>query len=103
MISNEDPLLINTAGSWDNRPNAPTVIPNLFLAGDYCRSQIDLATMESASEGGRNAANAVLDASGSNAPRARLWPHVTIAEFDGARRLDQDRWRAGQPNVLDLP
>lgn len=103
VISNEDPLLINTAGSWDNRPNAPTAIPNLFLAGDYCRSQIDLATMESANEGGRNAANAVLDASGSNAPRARLWPHVTIAEFDGARRLDQDRWRAGQPNVLDLP
>ena len=102
-LTNEDPLLINTAGSWDNRPNAGTGIPNLFLAGDYCRSQIDLATMESANEGGRNAANAVLDASGSNASRARLWQHTTIAEFDGARQLDRDRWRAGLPNVLDIP
>ncbi|UGT61396.1 hydroxysqualene dehydroxylase [Nocardia asteroides] len=102
-LTNDDPLLINTAGSWDNRPNAATGVPNLFLAGDYCRSQIDLATMESANEGGRNAANAILDAAGSDAPRARLWPHVTIAEFDAARDLDRVRWRAGQPNLLDLP
>ncbi|WP_405135619.1 FAD-dependent oxidoreductase [Nocardia sp. NBC_01388] len=101
--SNDDPLLVNTAGSWDNRPTGATGIPNLFLAGDYLRTNVDLATMEGANEGGRMAANAVLDAAGSPAPRAALFPHVSIAEFDGARALDRDRWFAGRPNLFDLP
>lgn len=53
-------------GSWDLRPGATTALPNLFLAGDYTRNNIDLACMEAANEGGRTAANAILDAAGSD-------------------------------------
>ncbi|WP_040792532.1 hydroxysqualene dehydroxylase [Nocardia paucivorans] len=99
--TNADPLLINTVGSWDNRPTSTTAIPNLFLAGDYVRNNIDLATMEGACEGGRTAANAVLDAAGSDAERAKLVPRSTIGEFDAAREIDRQRWLAGLPNLLD--
>ncbi|HEX8951397.1 MAG TPA: FAD-dependent oxidoreductase, partial [Polyangia bacterium] len=43
---NLEPLLINTRGSWADRPDAVTRIPNLFLAADYVRTYTDLATME---------------------------------------------------------
>jgi uncharacterized protein with NAD-binding domain and iron-sulfur cluster len=63
-VANEDPLLINTAGSWANRPPAVTAIPNLFLAGDYVRTSVNLATMEGANEAGRLAAKGVAAAAG---------------------------------------
>jgi len=31
---NLEPLLVNTAGSWENRPEATTAIENLVLASD---------------------------------------------------------------------
>lgn len=42
------PLFLNTVGAWPFRPEGRTYVPNLFVAGDYCRSQADLTTMESA-------------------------------------------------------
>ncbi|MFC9895026.1 FAD-dependent oxidoreductase [Nocardia sp. NPDC127579] len=99
---NQDQLLINTKSSWQNRPTTTTKIPNLFLAGDYLRSNVDLATMEGACEGGRNAANAILDASGSSAAKAQLWPHVTFREFNGLRTLDEARYRVGLRNLFDV-
>src|SRR5262245_18205653 len=50
IARNEDPLMINTPGSWDDRPVNDTAIPNLKLAGDYVRSEMNCATMESACE-----------------------------------------------------
>src|SRR3954469_3919797 len=41
--SNDEPLLVNTIGSWPNRPKPATKIPNLFLSGDYVQTNIDLA------------------------------------------------------------
>ncbi|WP_028066948.1 hydroxysqualene dehydroxylase [Solirubrobacter soli] len=73
--TNLEPLLVNTAGSWDHRP--PAALPeveNLFLASDYVQTYTDLATMEGANEAARRAVNAVLDAIGSDADRCRLWP-----------------------------
>lgn len=70
--SDGEPLLINTTGSLDDRPQARTAIPNLFLAADYVRTNIDLATMEGANEAGRRAANAVLAASGSGGTPAAI-------------------------------
>jgi uncharacterized protein with NAD-binding domain and iron-sulfur cluster len=43
--TNLEPLLVNTRGSWDDRPEAVTNIPNFFLAADYVRTYTDLATM----------------------------------------------------------
>lgn len=42
------PLFLNTVGSWRFRPGTRTRIPNLYTAGDYCKSEADLTTMESA-------------------------------------------------------
>ena len=72
---NLEPLLVNTAGSWAHRPTAALPeVENLFLASDYVQTDTDLATMEGANEAARRAVNAVLDATGSDADRCRLWP-----------------------------
>jgi uncharacterized protein with NAD-binding domain and iron-sulfur cluster len=96
-----EPLLINTAGSLDDRPYAHTAIPNLFLAADYVRTNVDLATMEGANEAGRQAANALLAAAGSHAPPASLGALWQPTELAGVRNIDQQRYKAGLPNVLD--
>ncbi len=73
--TNLEPLLVNTAGSWDHRPTAAlSEVENLFLASDYVQTYTDLATMEGANEAARRAVNAVLDATGSDTDRCRLWP-----------------------------
>jgi uncharacterized protein with NAD-binding domain and iron-sulfur cluster len=71
---NLEPLLINTTGSWENRPQACTKIENLFLASDYVRTYTDLATMEGANEAARRAVNGILERSGSAKPRCPTWP-----------------------------
>jgi len=90
---NLEPLLVNTAGSWANRPDAVTAIPNLFLASDYVRTHTDLATMEAANEAARRAVNGILEASGSSAPRCAIWPLQEPRAFAAARLLDRARWK----------
>jgi hypothetical protein len=97
-----EPLLINTAGPLANRPGAVTSIPNLFLAADYVRCNIDLATMEGANEAGRAAANAILDAVGSHAGRVPIGTLWEAPVWDPAKKTDERRFRSGQPNLLDV-
>jgi uncharacterized protein with NAD-binding domain and iron-sulfur cluster len=96
---NLEPLLINTAGSWADRPEATTRIPNLFLAADYVRTYTDLATMEGANEAARRAVNGVIAAAGSSAAPCRLWPLHEPAIFAPARLVDYVRWKLGLPHV----
>jgi uncharacterized protein with NAD-binding domain and iron-sulfur cluster len=91
--TNAEPLLINTAGSWVDRPDATTRIPNLLLAADYVRTYTDLATMEGANEAARRAVNAILDATGSPARRCDVHPLREPAVLGPARTLDAVRWR----------
>jgi uncharacterized protein with NAD-binding domain and iron-sulfur cluster len=101
--TNETPLLVNTAGSWKDRPGVRTRIPNLFLAGDYVQTDIDLATMEGANESGRKAANAILASAGStSAPAATytLWRNPVLAPL---QESDAALYRLGLPNALDVP
>jgi uncharacterized protein with NAD-binding domain and iron-sulfur cluster len=100
---NDDPLLVNTVGSWENRPAARTEIPNLFLAGDYVRTNIDLATMEGANESGRAAVNGLLDATGSKAAPAPMYTLYQPPEAEPFKEIDRQRYRAGQPNLFDSP
>lgn len=100
--TNDEPLLVNTIGSWDNRPTARTRVPNLFLAADYVQTNFDLATMEGANEAGRTAANALLTAAGSAATPARLYTRESIPAFEPLRLADAARFHAGQPNLFDL-
>jgi predicted NAD/FAD-dependent oxidoreductase len=53
------PLLTNEVGMWSSRPSATTAVPNLFLAGDYCKTHIDLVCMEGAVSAGLYAAEAI--------------------------------------------
>jgi flavin-dependent amine oxidoreductase len=67
------PLFVNAVGTWEYRPEVrltnsrhqPLVgqidrtISNLYLAGDYCRSQIDVASLEAAMHTGIWAAHAL--------------------------------------------
>jgi len=55
------PLFLNTSGSWRHRPDARTALANLYVAGDYCRSEADLTTMESAVMSAHSTARAVLE------------------------------------------
>jgi uncharacterized protein with NAD-binding domain and iron-sulfur cluster len=91
--TNAEPLLINTPGSWADRPIPPTRIPNLMLAGDYVRTFTDLATMEGANEAARMAVNMILFASGSRAPRCAIYPLREPPVLAPARKLDALRWR----------
>jgi uncharacterized protein with NAD-binding domain and iron-sulfur cluster len=91
--ANLEPLLINTAGSWADRPPVTTRIPNLLLAADYVRTNTDLATMEAANEAARRAVNAILDRTGSPARRCDVYTLPEPAVLRPARRLDELRWR----------
>ena len=86
---NLEPLLINTAGSWDLRPEPDTAIENLFLASDYVRTFTDLATMEGANQAARRAVNGLLDAIGSEAERCRTWKLHEPRLFAPLRALDR--------------
>jgi uncharacterized protein with NAD-binding domain and iron-sulfur cluster len=100
---NDEPLLVNTIGSWERRPRPATRVPNLFMAGDYVQTDIDLATMEGANESGRAAVNALLEASGSKADPVTMYRLYDPPEFEAAKRADAELYRAGRPNALDRP
>ncbi|ELY84596.1 hydroxysqualene dehydroxylase [Natrinema altunense] len=96
-VENRSPLLINTVGSLRNRPPADVGVRNLTLASDYVRTNSDLASMESANEAGRRAANAVLDRRGGRG-RAQIWDLREPAVFEPLKRQDRLRYRLGLPH-----
>jgi hypothetical protein len=102
--TNLEPLLVNTAGSWTDRPDAgppqrananAAAIGNLYLAADYVRTHTDLATMEGANEAARRAVNAVLDDEGSGDERCGVWPLHEPELFAPARALDLVLFKLG--------
>ena len=101
-VKNDEPLLINLPGSWDKRPEATTAVPNLFLASDYVKADINLATMEGANEAGRKAANGILEASGVNEPPAKLFKMYLPNEFKVFYDEDDRRFDRGEANIFDL-
>ncbi len=96
-VENTSPLLINTVGSLRNRPPADVGIENLTLASDYVRTNSDLASMESANEAGRRAANAILDRRGRR-ESARIWELDEPAVFEPFKQQDRVRYRLGLPH-----
>jgi uncharacterized protein with NAD-binding domain and iron-sulfur cluster len=100
-VTNDTPLFIQNPGEWANRPESATGIPNFFLAGEWVRTNINVTTMDGANQGGRQAANALLDAAGSSASRAELWPLYVPPEFEPFRDIDAELYRLGRPNLWD--
>ncbi|HEY6288676.1 MAG TPA: FAD-dependent oxidoreductase [Nitrospiraceae bacterium] len=101
--TNLEPLLINTSGSLQYRPEASTEIPNLFLASDYVKTYTDVACMEAANEAARRAINSLLDRAGSTAQRASLWPPVEPDFFKPLIDYDCLRFRLGLPHASCPP
>jgi 15-cis-phytoene desaturase len=98
VVTNTQPLLVNIIGSWANRPEATTEIPNLFLASDYVRTNTDLATMESANEAARRATNGILSASGSSAPKSGVWEFSEPSVFQPLKDFDKILFEHGLPH-----
>jgi uncharacterized protein with NAD-binding domain and iron-sulfur cluster len=66
----DQPLFMNDVGAWAFRPDPKeaTELANLYLAGDYCRSHIDLTCMEGAITTGLHAAESVRKDAGLGGP-----------------------------------
>jgi hypothetical protein len=78
-------------------------VPNLVLAGDYVRNSMNVATMESACETGRRAAQAILDAGIAGSEPVDVIERWTPPENKPFRAEDDRRFRAGGPHPLDFP
>ncbi|TYT63329.1 hydroxysqualene dehydroxylase [Natrialba swarupiae] len=100
-VENRSPLLINTVGSLRNRPPADVGVENLVLAGDYVRTNSDLASMESANEAGRRAANAIRRRHGIP-QRATIWELEEPVVFEPFKREDRFRYRLGLPHPAEV-
>jgi uncharacterized protein with NAD-binding domain and iron-sulfur cluster len=100
-LVSEDPLPDPTAGIDPYRPDVATKIPNLFLCGDYLKSEWILGTMETSNFNARRAVNAILDEAGVREAHAAAIPPYEPPELDALKRIDQDRNARGEPNLLD--
>ncbi|MGV0872125.1 hydroxysqualene dehydroxylase [Mycolicibacterium sp. XJ879] len=101
-VRNDEPLFIQDPGSWHRRPNAVTGIDNLFLAGDWVKTDQNVTTMEGANEGGRYAANGVLQASGYSGQMVKIVELFQAPWWGPFKELDRGRYRSGLPHVLDI-
>jgi len=98
---NDTPLFIQNPGSWYDRPNARTAIPNLAFAGDWVRTNINVTTMDGANQGGRAAANAILLGAWSEAPQVPIWNLLVPPVFEPLRAIDYARYLNDLPNMFD--
>lgn len=57
---NDQPCFLHSTGSWQLRPNTRSPFGNFLLAGDWVRTEVDLACLEGAVLSGWMAANAIL-------------------------------------------
>lgn len=67
-------LFLNEVGTWDYRPSATTAIQNLFIAGDFCRTPVDVVTIEGAVASGLLAADMLRRRHGVADPIPIVWP-----------------------------
>jgi zeta-carotene desaturase len=91
-------LFINSVGSWQSRPEPRTKIKNLFLAGDFCKTFIDVVCLEGATVSGLQAAECVRREVGVGAPirieRPKRYPYpyfwpmkLALAPYAAAAKL----------------
>jgi hypothetical protein len=88
----DDPLYINAPGDWMHRPGQEIVgFDNLFIAGSFVQTGMNIDCMEGASESGRKAAKAVLAPLGKGHDiRFREYQEFPI--LDPFRRRDDRYW-----------
>lgn len=69
-------LFINAVDTWNHRPKTTTEIPDLFIAGDFVQTPIDVVTIEGATMSGLMAAEAVRRRTGLGRPVEIASPDV---------------------------
>ncbi len=83
-------LFVNQVGSWKWRPQATCGIPNLYIAGDYCQTVIDVVTIEAAAVSGLMAAEALRRRRRVGRPirllQPDLYPVMAMTAFANAQR-----------------
>ena len=72
------------------------------MAGDFCKTNVDLATMEGANESGRQAANAILHESGAPGTPAPIFPMYRPPEWEVLKIADRALYQLGLKNAFDL-
>ena len=97
VAANHEPLLVNELGSWWIRPNAYTEVSNLYLAGDFVKTNTDLATMEGANEAARRAVNAIIRDHRLKAPLCKIWDVHEPEILAPLRWIDARRYARGKP------
>jgi hypothetical protein len=95
---NDEPLLVNTCGSYEARPEPDTGIDSLYIAADYARTETELATMESANEAARRSVNGVLKRSSVSAPPCETYGFRELS-LGPAERYDRIAERLNVPHV----
>ncbi|MBP0006947.1 MAG: FAD-dependent oxidoreductase [Roseofilum sp. Belize BBD 4] len=100
---NSEPLMVNVIDNWNLRPLSYSQIPNLFLASDYVRTNVDLATMEGANEAARYAVNSIIDASRTKVPYCKVWNLRQPIIYSLHRWSDRQRYQQGLPWSGKLP
>jgi uncharacterized protein with NAD-binding domain and iron-sulfur cluster len=99
--TNDEPLTVQTVGTWDKRPAGPTGIPNLFVAGDWTQTNANVCCMEGGNWAGRTVARAVIEASGARTSEVDRWDYYTPPQLDDIKRQDAERYARGEPNLFD--
>lgn len=101
-VVNAGRLLVHPPGSRSLRPPAVLGIPNLYLAADYVRTSMDLASMEGANEAGRLAARGVLERAGWDAAGVATFAFDELGRLERLRAIDRWLHARGLPHVLDV-
>ena len=102
-VSNAARLLVHPPGSWKVRPDAVLTIPNLFLAADYVRTSVDLASMEGANEAGRRAARGTLECLGLDSSGVKVFTYPPLERHRLLRHIDGWLHGGDLPHLMDLP
>jgi len=100
-----EPLFLSIADTWRLRPDAATEVPNLFLAGDYVRTDVQIPCMEAANLSARLAVNALLASTSSQAGPCPVWALREPAILAAWRWHDRLRFELGLPwsGYIPLP
>jgi predicted NAD/FAD-dependent oxidoreductase len=76
-------LFVNAVGSWEIRPKAAyaDALPRVFFAGDFCQTDVDMATIEAAVQSGLLAAQALQAEDARREGKLRGEP-ITVARHE---------------------
>ncbi|KMT64184.1 FAD-dependent oxidoreductase [Catenovulum maritimum] len=97
VVENKQPLLVDHDNTWHLRPQAYTLIPNLFLASDYVATYTQIASMEGANEAARRAVNALINNSNVDVKLNDVYALHEPSLLAPMRLLDQERFNKGLP------